>query len=79
MTAIIKQNDIKREKPIKGPQKGAVTHHQDQSIVLVNLKIIKTIPKIPNNPIPPLDVLFVVDIIILFLFEYFFNLIFTRW
>ena len=33
------------------PQSGAVTHHQDQSITLVNFKIRKIINNVPNNPI----------------------------
>ena len=33
------------------PQSGAVTHHQDQSITLVNFKIRKITNNVPNIPI----------------------------
>lgn len=33
------------------PQSGAVTHHQDQSITLVNFKIKKITNNVPNIPI----------------------------
>ena len=38
-----------------GIQRGEVTHHQDQSIVFVNLRIIKIKNRTMPNPIP-LDV-----------------------
>ena len=38
-----------------GIQRGEVTHHQDQSIVFVNLRIIKIKNRTIPNPIP-LDV-----------------------
>ena len=38
----------------KPPHNGAVTHHQDQSIILVSFNVIKMRNMSPKNPIPPL-------------------------
>lgn len=45
---------IKRNRP-KVIQSGESTHHQDQSITLVNFRTIKTIVSRPAKPIPPPD------------------------
>jgi len=43
---------INKEKPT---QTGANTHHQDQSIVSVNLRAMKTTVRRPTDPTPPED------------------------
>lgn len=40
------------------PHKGAVTHHQDQSITLVNLRVMNIKNIKPKKPTPPLEVFF---------------------
>ena len=44
------KNNIHSRKVI---HKGDNTHHQDQSILPINLRIINTIVSNPENPIPP--------------------------
>lgn len=44
---------IKKIKTIaKGPQNGAVTNHQDQSITPQSLSTMNAVPNNPNNDIP---------------------------
>lgn len=46
----------------KPPQKGAVTHHQDQLITLQSLSTTNATPNNPITPIPELDFDFESDI-----------------
>lgn len=48
---------MKENAKANGIQRGEQTHHQDQSILLVNLRIRNTINTIPEIP-SPLDLLF---------------------
>lgn len=47
-----------------GIHRGAVTHHQDQSIVSVSFKMRNTINRIAPNPIPPPAFVVLFDILL---------------
>lgn len=51
----------------KPPQKGSVTHHQDQLIKPVNLRTTKATPKRPTTPIPELEELLELLIFVIYL------------
>lgn len=52
MTAIMRKMEMTNPKLI---QIGASTHHQDQAMWPVSLRVMKTMVRRPTNPIPPLD------------------------
>jgi hypothetical protein len=57
MTEIITIKTRTRITAATPPHKGAVTHHQDQSIVCVNFKIKNTINKTVKKLIPDVELL----------------------